>query len=174
MFEHPTGARTWQYPEVETLRPRHHTVKLHMCRYGLRLPNIERFIRKSTRLLVSHESMKIMRDHQGNHQCHDIVAGGEPGVPSISEFAGACPVKFVQAVLNTVELLGQKSAGRFTSPVECSRVSHLEVTDDNVPERCWPEVLAVGRCEAKPDSDLMSSSQSWSESFVMVKLAIRP
>ena len=158
MFEHPTGAHTWQYPEIETLRRRYHTVKLHMRRYGLRLPKSERFIRKSTRLLVSHDSMKglgLLCDHQGNHQCHDIVAGGAPGVPSISEFAGAYPEKFVRAVLNTVEWFGQKMSNQGKPPVECSCVSHLEVIDDNVPDSSWPEVLAVGKNEAKPDSGLI-------------------
>ena len=47
MFEHPTGSRLWTYPEVQALCRRFTTVKLHMCRYGLRLPESHKFIRKS-------------------------------------------------------------------------------------------------------------------------------
>ena len=60
MFEHPTGARTWAYPEMQSLFRKYFTVKLHMCRYGMQLPGSDRFIRKSTRLLVSHEDMQSL------------------------------------------------------------------------------------------------------------------
>ena len=42
MFEHPTGAKTWSYPEVRLLLEEFFSCKLHMCRYDLRLPGSER------------------------------------------------------------------------------------------------------------------------------------
>ena len=60
VFEHPTGAKTWTYTEVQSLCRRYETVKLHMCRYGMKLPHSERLIRKSTRLLVSHADMQCL------------------------------------------------------------------------------------------------------------------
>lgn len=105
LFEHPTGARTWSYAEMQSLCRKFFTTKLHMCRYGMKLPESERFIRKSTRLLVSHEDMcelGLLCHRSGDHACHDVIAGGAPGVSSISAYAGAYPVKFVQAVLKHV------------------------------------------------------------------------
>ena len=94
MFEHPTGARTWSYAEVQALCKRHVTVKLHMCRYGLQLPESSRLIRKSTRLLVTHEDMRCLErlcpgKNDPHHKCHDVVQGSVPGIPSVSAFAGA-------------------------------------------------------------------------------------
>ena len=36
---------------------------------------------------------------QGQHECHDVVAGKAPGTQSVSEYAGRCPVQFVKAVV---------------------------------------------------------------------------
>lgn len=58
LFEHPTGAKTWSYSEVQSLCRKYFTCKLHMCRYGMKLPGSDQFIRKSARLLVSHADMQ--------------------------------------------------------------------------------------------------------------------
>ena len=155
VFEHPTGARTWHYPEVEGLCRRFHTVKLHMCRYGLQLPESDRYIRKSTRLLVSHEDMSSLGltcDQTGTHQCHDVIAGSAPGVPRISTFAGAYPVKFVQAVLNTIPQF-QLDRSKATSSCEC--IAHVEVINEEVPDASWTEILAAGQVRDRSDSDLI-------------------
>ena len=59
LFEHPVGSRLWSYPEVQRLCAKHHLLRCHMCRYGLRIPGSSNLIRKGTRLLVSHGSMKV-------------------------------------------------------------------------------------------------------------------
>lgn len=107
VFEHPTGADTWRYPEMLSLCRKYHTVKLHMCAYGLQLPKSIQFIRKSIRLLVTHEDMKSLGrlcpgSSDLNHECHDVIAGHHPTVGPVSVYAGKYPPKFVQAVLNLV------------------------------------------------------------------------
>lgn len=110
LFEHPTDARTWTPPEIETPCRNYTTVKLHMCRFGLQLPDSANLIRKSTRLtrlLVTHEDMQVLGltcpgKSDPQHVCHDVVQGSAPGVPSVNSFAGASPQGFVHAVLDTV------------------------------------------------------------------------
>ena len=156
VFEHPTGARTWSYPEVQSLCRRFTTVKLHMCRYGMKLPKSERFIRKSTRLLVSHadmESLGLRCDHQGTHACHDTIAGGAPGVPSISTFAGAYPRPFVQAVLKTVNQRRSHVGGEHDHEAD---VGHpIMVVEDLVPPDRWTEILAASSVSDKSDRELI-------------------
>ena len=105
LFEHPTGAKTWHYPEMKTLCRRFHTTKLHMCQYGLKLHSQDSFLRKSTRLLVSHEDMtslgKLCPGESANHG-HSTVAGSDPQVGPISRFAGKYTTQFVRAVLQTI------------------------------------------------------------------------
>eukprot|EP00435_Cladocopium_sp_Y103_P025163 s1174_g6.t1 len=132
VFEHPTGARTWTYPEVQRLCRRFFTAKLHMCQYGLKLPDSQRHIRKSTRLLVSHEDMTSLAktcDHTSGHESHDVVAGSNAQVGQVSTFAGKYPVAFVRAVLETVPAYHQHEV--------------LEVVEDQLPDSGW-EVLASG------------------------------
>ena len=85
MFEHPLGSKAWTYPEVRRLMDRCHLIKRHMCRYGLKLPNSKRLIRKATGLLLSDSSMVGLgwtcpgKCHP-DHDTHDIVAGSCAGV----------------------------------------------------------------------------------------------
>ena len=105
LFEHPTGAKTWHYPEMKTLCRRFHTAKVHMCQYGLKLPSTGSFLRKSTRLLLSHEDMTVLEKlcpgESPNH-CHSVVAGSDSSVGAVSKFAGQYTTQFVKAVLHTV------------------------------------------------------------------------
>ena len=135
VFEHPTGARTWSYEEMQALCKKHITVNVHMCRYGLKLLQSERFIRKSTRLLVSSEDMKQLAKlcpgkDDPQHVCHDVVCGSAPGVPSVSAFAGAYSPEFVHAVLGCVPA--------FQDPV-------VALVEDFVSPAQWNEVCAVGK-----------------------------
>ena len=138
MFEHPTGSDMWTYPtEVMNLCKKYVPTKLHMCQYGLKIPSSENFIRKSTRLLLSHEDMqaKLGRTCPGSpvHKCHDVIAGSHPDVGSISKFAARYTSQFVQAVLETVPA--------FAHPLET-----LSVDCHDVPDSCWPlvhEIAAV-------------------------------
>eukprot|EP00435_Cladocopium_sp_Y103_P029595 s2144_g7.t1 len=107
LLEHPKGSRLWTYPEVQRLISAHHLLTCHMCRFGLRVPGSDRYIRKSTHLLVSHESMKSLeRKCPGKaspkHMCHQTVAGSDKAVGQISTFAGKYTPQFVEAVMNTV------------------------------------------------------------------------
>ena len=108
VFEHPTGAKTWSYPEMLTLCCKFHTVKLHMCRYNLHLPSSECLLRKSTRLLASSEDMLALGltcpgPEDPDHRCHDRVSGSAPaGAPKVSEFTEAYTHEFVLALLQTL------------------------------------------------------------------------
>ena len=146
VFEHPTGARTWSYPEVQALCRKFTTVKLHMCRYGLKLPESSKLIRKSTRLLASHEDMKCLTllcpgTADPDHSEHDVVAGSAPGIKSVSEYTAKYPSKFVEAVLDTVPTFRDQ-------PVLC-------VHDDSVPEHQWNDILAVGDMPNPNESELL-------------------
>ena len=129
LFEHPTGARTWSYAEVQRLCRKYYTAKLHMCQYGLKLPDSHKHIRKSTRLLLSHEDMTgLAKTCDGSHE-HDVVAGSCASVGPISKYAGRYPVPFVRAVLETVPEFHQHEV--------------LEVVEDQLQDYQW-EVLASG------------------------------
>ena len=138
LFEHPTGSNIWSYPEMTALTKKHPVVKLHMCQYGLKLPNSDRFIRKSTRLIVSHDDMKSLEKRcpgsaDPKHACHDVVAGSNPAVGSVSAFAGGYPPNFVTAVLNTVPRFAQQEV--------------LCIVEDQVPEECWDQIHEVAAVE---------------------------
>ena len=136
MFEHPKPAKTWKYEEMQNLLRRFPSVDCDMCQYGLKIPDSDRFIRKSTRLLLSHEDMKCLgKTCPGSsdpcHVCHDHVAGSHASIGRVSTFAGRYTESFVQAVLETVPAYRK----------HCHQC--LEVHEDTVPDRLWPEVLAV-------------------------------
>ena len=141
LFEHPTGAKTWHYPEMKTVCRRFHTTKLHMCQYGLQLPSDGSFLRKSTRLLVSHQDMlslgKLCPGENSSH-VHSVVAGSDPCVGAVSRFAG----KFVKAVLNTIPSFRNRVG-------ECLAIQPAE-------ECVETEVLVSSKelKEDKPDSEL--------------------
>ena len=121
LIEHPHGSRLWNYPEIRKLSQSGHLLKCHMCRFGLRLPGSDKLIRKTTRLLVSDETMSsLARECPGHqhpkHQCHQTIAGSAPGVGSISTFAGVYTPQFVNAVLETIPAFKQCAAA---SVVEC-------------------------------------------------------
>ena len=146
VFEHPTGAKTWSYAEVQQLCRKYETVKLHMCRYGLRLPGSSRLIRKSTRLLVSHsdmQSLSLLCPGTDVHTEHDTVAGSWPGVSSVSEFAGRYTDEFCLAVLNTVPAFRDSQSNEVR-----------QVVDDDVCPSQWTQVDAVAQLAGKSDEEL--------------------
>ena len=96
-------------------------------------------------------SLGLTCDHTGTHQYHDAIAGSAPGVPRISTFAGAYPVKFVQAVLSTTQFKLDRS--KATS--SCERIAHVEVINEEVPDASWTEILAAGQVRDRLDSDLI-------------------
>ena len=142
LFEHPTGARTWHYPEMKTLCRRFPVVKCHMCCFGLQIPGSDRYIRKSTKLLVSHDDMKVLgRTCPGHndpkHDQHDVVAGSHPSIGKISTFAGQYTEEFVRAVLETVPAFKSHEM--------------LEVIQDDCPSETWTEVLVASIETQKPE-----------------------
>ena len=143
LFEHPSGAKTWKYPEMAKLCRQYHLITCHMCCYGLKIPSSDRYIRKSTKLLVSHEDMKILAKMcPGDHR-HDVVAGSHPEVGPISKYVAKYTPQFVQAVLDTVPEFHQH-----TTDV-------LEVIEDHFSnDDTWKEVLAVGQKADASEADL--------------------
>ena len=110
LFEHPSGARTWKYPEMLHLTQKHEVVNLHMCRYNLKLPQSDKLIRKSTRLVASHPEFqrlakKCPGDSSPKHQCHQVIEGSWPGIGSVSQFCAKYTPEFVEAVLDTIPLI---------------------------------------------------------------------
>ena len=107
LFEHPAGARTWIYPEMLHLMQKHTVVNLHMCRYNLKLPQSDKLIRKSTRLVASHpEFQKLTKkcpgDSSPEHRCHQVIEGSWPGVGQVSKFCAKYTPEFVKAVLECI------------------------------------------------------------------------
>ena len=135
VFEHPSGSRLWTYPEMLALCRKYPVLKLHMCRFGLKLPGSSNFIRKSTKLLVTHSDMESLAKQCpgktcSKHQCHDVIAGQHPSVGSISQFAGQYTPEFVRAVLETVPEF------HLSQPV-------LMICDETLPEMDSSSVAAV-------------------------------
>lgn len=103
-----------------------------MCRYGLRLPQSERLIRKSARLLASSEDMKQLAKLGPEKMILSMHVTSAPGIPSVSAFAGAYSPEFVRAVLECV-----LSAFR-DAPV-------VAIVEDSLPPDQWNEVSAVNK-----------------------------
>ena len=154
IFEHPAPSQMWQYPEapgVQSLCRRHFVTKLHMCQYGMRLPNSDNFIRKATKLLLTHEDMMSLGklcpgNSDPKHACHDVIAGSRPKIGSISTFAGQCPPKFVQAVLQLVPRFRDQEV--------------LMLDCDEVTEAQWQavsEVCAVTRERSPSEAEVMQA-----------------
>ena len=72
MFEHPTGSVVWNDPQMQAWCQEFTSVVTNMCCYDLHLPERDgkpkRYIRKSTRLLCSHEDMCSAVSAQANLQ----------------------------------------------------------------------------------------------------------
>ena len=144
LFEHPAGAKTWKYPEVEKLVRQYHLITCHMCCYGLGLPQSSSKIRKSTKLLLSHEDMKVLeRKCTGDHE-HDVVAGSHPSVGQISKYVAQYTPQFVEAVLNTVPSFRNQR-----SPEVLELVEEYVSTDEQ-----WCEVLAIDKPSEASDEEL--------------------
>ena len=134
VFEHPAPSQMWQYPEVQSLCRRYFVTKLHMCQYDMRLPGSDHFIRKATKLLLTHEDMMSLGrlcpgSSDPQHACHDVIAGSHPKVGAVSTFAGQYPPKFVQAVLETVPRFRDQEV--------------LMLSCDDVSEKQWHDVTEV-------------------------------
>eukprot|EP00435_Cladocopium_sp_Y103_P028105 s3508_g7.t1 len=141
MFEHPSPACTWDDPQFVKWSDMFPAFNTHMCCYDLHVPatahHPKQLIKKSTRLLCSHEDIRVLQrlcpgDDHPDHKCHRIVAGSEPEIGQVSKHAGVYTPQFVTAVLSTVPSL--------KNPVEV-----LECVEDccHMPEEKLFEVLAI-------------------------------
>ena len=111
---------------------------------GWQLPDSRNFVRKSTRLLVSHEDMKkpssVFAMHPKITTNMMLWGGSHPGVGSVSVFAGQYTREFVTAVLQTVP--------SFQGSVDLTKNEVLEVVEDQLStHNC--EVLAASKIELK-------------------------
>lgn len=130
MFEHPKDSVAWEmlvghFPDMRV-------VDLHMCQYGLAIPEGDP-IRKPTRLLVSHRDMCVLSrlcpgSDDPRHAHHQVIAGTVPKVGSVSKFAGIYPPAFVKAVLATVKELQPTAVLEVHAELstECLVASRLE------------------------------------------------
>eukprot|EP00435_Cladocopium_sp_Y103_P076318 s154_g90.t1 len=97
MFEHPSPACTWDDPQFVKWSELFPTFNTHMCCFDLHVPATEmhpkQLIKKSTRLLCSHEDMRVLQrlcpgaEHP-DHACNRVVAGSEPEIGQVSKHAG--------------------------------------------------------------------------------------
>ena len=137
MFEHPRDSVAWGL--LEELSSQLHTVDLHMCRFGLRVPQGP-LIRKATRLMVSHADMRELGrlcpgSKHPDHVEHLPIAGSHPSIGSVSKHAGRYTSVFVKAVLKTVHELPATDVLvlHHDSPAECLVAAHgeeLEADDE--------------------------------------------
>eukprot|EP00435_Cladocopium_sp_Y103_P071090 s130_g36.t1 len=148
MFEHPTGSVVWEDPQMQEWCSSLTSFVTNMCQFDLHLPardgKPKRFLRKSTRLLCSHEDMEslalVCPGESAPEHVHAPIAGSEPGIGSISKHAGQYTPQFVNAVLQTVPNL--------RSCVEVLICEH----DGSIQSEAIPiEALAVGAEEPSPE-----------------------
>ena len=109
ILEHPVGSRLWRDDGIRHLMSTLTSFVTHMCCFDLHVPATEsqprQRIKKSTRLLVSHEDMKhfLWRLCPGashaEHVSHAVIEGSRPGVGSVSRHAGRYTARFIQAML---------------------------------------------------------------------------
>ena len=114
LFEHPKPSVVWKDPEMLELCEQFYKLDVDMCQYNLHLPAVndrpKQLIKKATTLLVSHEDMSgLQRSCPGatcpDHAHHATIAGGHPGIGSVSQHAGKYTPEFVKEVLQTVPAL---------------------------------------------------------------------
>eukprot|EP00435_Cladocopium_sp_Y103_P055765 s362_g18.t1 len=111
LFEHPRGSEVWDDPDMKAWCDEMHTFLLDMCCYNLHVPasikGPKQLIKKSTRLLVSHEDMlSLHKLCPGEaHGQHAVIAGSHPTIGSVSKHAGHYTPEFVRAILRTLPSL---------------------------------------------------------------------
>ena len=136
VLEHPKPSMIWKLPRVQKLLKRMQLIECDMCHFGLRIPK-GLLIKKSTRLMVSHGSMKSLGlkcpgKHDSHHECHQPVAGNHPEVGSVSRFAGQYTQRFVRAVMDCVPSLRSQAVLSVTChrPEECLVAARIRELDE--------------------------------------------
>ena len=99
LFEHPWPSHVWHAPEMKSLRRKYGTFRVDMCAYGLKCPDTDMPIRKSTGLMSSKPEIA---EHM--HQCpgcpqHRSVGGKLSSGQSVSDYVAAYTPSFCHAVL---------------------------------------------------------------------------
>lgn len=95
LFEHPKSSLAWKLPRMNRLFDRMQLLDCDMCMFGLQIPH-DMLIRKPTRLLVSHDSMKNLGrkcpgDSSPKHAQHQPVAGSHPQVGKCEQIRWSIP-----------------------------------------------------------------------------------
>ena len=113
VFELPKGSYFWNLPRVLQLQKQMKEIDVDLCSYGLQIPDGP-FVRKSARLLVSHDNMRSLQrrcsgKHFGAEVRHVPLHGRHPKVGLISRFADRYPEGVVRAVLRTVKQIAPAS-----------------------------------------------------------------
>ena len=122
-----------------------------MCCFDLHVPAVEtqpkQLIRKTTRLLVSHEDMKeyLQRRCPGegcsHHAEHAKIAGSHPAVGKVSRHAGVYTPQFVRAMLDSVPAL---------------RAQEVLIIDEEPNHVVTSEVLATEEEKSASDEKLIA------------------
>ncbi|CAE7038139.1 RE2 [Symbiodinium sp. CCMP2592] len=113
LFELPKGSYFWNLPRVLQLQKQMTEIEVDLCSYGLQIPDGP-FVRRSVRLLVSHDNMRSLQrrccgSHQGVNVEHVPLHGRHPRVGLVSRFADKYPKGFVRAVLRVTKEIAQAS-----------------------------------------------------------------
>ena len=101
MFEHPWGASTWNDPEFEILCKKYGVIKTDMCQHGLKCPETELKIRKSTGLMASRSLAQHVRTCDGLHQ-HRRIEGKLKTGQLVSDYCAAYTQGFVRTMYDAL------------------------------------------------------------------------
>ena len=151
IFEHPAPSEVWSDPDFIKLRNDLCSFTTDMCCFDLHVPAVEtqpkQLIRKTTRLLVSHEDMKeyLQRRCPGegcsHHAEHAKIAGSHPAVGKVSRHAGVYTPQFVRAMLDSVRAL---------------RAQEVLIIDEEPNHVVTSEVLATEEEKSASDEKLIA------------------
>ena len=95
LFEHPWGADTWGDPEFKQLKRKYGVVKTDMCQHGLKCPDSNLPIRKSTGLMASRSLARHVGQCDGSHE-HRRIEGKLKSGQLVSDFCAKYTHDFVR------------------------------------------------------------------------------
>lgn len=153
VFEHPAPSAVWKDPEMKAWCDELTSFITDMCRFNLHLPPTaktpKQLIRKSTRLLVSHEDMReylefrCPGDAHPDHRNHATIAGSHPSVGQVSTHAGRYTPEFVQALIRSVPAFRTHEVLCMEGPLHDVTLIHEVLAAENAEETTDEELLQV-------------------------------